>query len=362
MIKIQQLNLILFLSIFLFSLTGCVSHETDSSKAIEVETVRVRQIDLSDELELNGIVNAEPDQSTKIVPLVPGLLVWIGPKVGDKVHKYQLVARLQNSVQVAQVEQAQAILDAANANLVNTKKIQERTKTLYEERIAAGKDVDLAVSQQQAAQAQSAQALASLNQAKASRDFTQITSPIDGIVAERYLNVGDQPSPSTPIFLIINPETVIIQANLPVSYNSDINPGQEVSILAPGVDKPVSGKVLVEGIKVDPISNSLPIQIKAINPENILKIGMLVKIKILLGVHKSALVISKECLIGSSEDSSKFFVNKVLNGESIPTYIKTGISSNGDIEIMEGLKVGDLIIKDVGYELPKGTKVQINGK
>ncbi|MFX8700486.1 hypothetical protein ABTM56_20500, partial [Acinetobacter baumannii] len=57
-----------------------------------------------------------------------------------------------------------------------------------------------------AAKAQANQAAAVLAQARANFNFTRIVSPIDGIVAERYANIGDQASPTTPIFLVVNPK------------------------------------------------------------------------------------------------------------------------------------------------------------
>ncbi len=362
MTKMKLLSLILF--ILLLGLTGCnvFKDKADSSKPVEVKTIKVEQVDLPEELELNGIVNPEPNQSTKVAPVLTGLLVWIEPKVGDVVQKNQVVARIQDSVQAAQVQQAEAALNITKATLSNAQKNQNRISELYKEKIAAGKDVDLADSQEQSALAQVEQAQANLNQANANLRFTQILSPIQGIVAERYLNVGDQTSPTAPIFLIVNPKTVIIQANLPAVYHSHIVPGQEVSISPPGESEPLTGKVLNVGIKVDQISNTVPVQITVANTNGILKIGMVVKLKILLSLHKSVLVVPQECLIVSPEDPNKYFVNKVGNGVSSPVLVKIGVISHGKVEILDGLKIGEIIITDAAYELPSGTKVHLNDK
>ncbi len=360
MIQIKSLNLISIILLVIL-VTGCSisTNKDDSSKQLQVTVVKVEQKNLPDELELNGIVNPEPNQSTKVASVISGLLTWVEPKIGDWVQKNQLVARLENSVQTAQVEQAKAALNSAEANLTNAQKVLDRTKKLQEEKIAAGKDVDLAISQEQSVTAQVSQATANLNQAKANLNFTQILSPIEGIVAERYLDVGDQASPSSPIFLIVNPKAVIVQANLPVSYNSHVSLGQQVNIFPPDVSQPLSGTVIAVGIKVDPISNTLPIQIKVSNAKNILKIGMVVKLKILTSLHKSVLVIPKECLISSSDNPNNLLVNKVENGISSPVLVKAGITSNDQVEIINGLEAGEQVIKDVGYVLPKGTKVKL---
>ena len=361
MINKRLLNIILLVLPITILSTSCQipMGGDNSSKQLSVKIITVQKVDLSDELELNGTVYPEPNQSVKAASVLSGLLVSVEPKVGDWIQKGQLLARLENSVQTAQVQQAEAILHTATAALVNAQKNLGRAKKLNEEKIAAGKDVDLATSQEQSTIAQVSQATANLEQARANLSFTEINSPIQGVIAERYLDIGDQAGPASPIFLIVNPKIVIIQANLPVSYNSSISLGQKVNIFPPNVNKALTGMVIAVGIKVDPISNTLPVQIKVYNPGNILKIGMVIRLKILLSLHKSVLAIPKECLLSSSDDLSNLFVNKVDKGISSPVPVKTGITSNDKVEITNGLKIGDQIISDIGYILPEKTKVTL---
>jgi multidrug efflux pump subunit AcrA (membrane-fusion protein) len=391
---------------------GCQSTAPVAApKPIGVHVATVSRMTLPDVLSLNGIVNPLPNQSAKVAAMVPGVLIRVGPQVGDWVHRNQEVAQLQQSIQDAQVQQAQAAYQMANANwlkaktgsrpqeiaqaqasvqvanatLQNAQKNRIRMQKLLQDNIAAGKDVDLAISQERAAlaqvqaakaslslflkgprredriaaKAQSNQAAAMLAQARANLNFTRITSPIDGIIAERYANIGDQAGPTTPIFLVVNPRVVLIQANMPVGYNAKVVVGQSVTILPPDQKQGVPGKVVSIGIKVDPVSSMVPVQISATNPKQILKIGMAVQASILLDEHRDTLIIPKACLISSSEKPDQYQVNRLVQGQSIPTLVKPGIMTQDQAEILSGLKAGDRVITDVGYELPEKTPVVI---
>ncbi len=404
--------LAIFFGVFPLLLSGCQAPPAEPvAKSISVHVATVTRMTLPDVLELNGIVNPLPNQSAKVAAMVPGVLTQVGPQAGDWVHRNQEVAQLQQSVQSAQLQQAQAAyqmadanwlkaktgsrpqeiaqaqatVQAASATLQNAEKNRIRMQKLLQDNIAAGKDVDLAISQERAARAQlqvakanlslfmhgprqedrlaakaqANQAAAMLAQAKANFNFTRIVSPIDGIVAERYANIGDQAGPNTPIFLVVNPRTVLIQANMPVGYNAKVAIGQMVNTLLPDQGQGITGKVISIGIKVDPVSNTVPIQIEVSNPQQALKIGMAVKARIVLSEHQDALVIPKACLISLSSKPDQYKVNMVVNGQSIPIAVKPGILSNTQAEILSGLKPGEKVITDIGYELPEKTPVVI---
>lgn len=396
--------------VHVFLLAGCTAGQKESApEPLTVQAVAAKRMDVEDLLELNGIVIAEPNASAKVTSVIPGLLTEVLPKVGEWVDRNETVARLQNSLQTAQVAQSAAMLGAANANLLkvkhgsrqqeidaaeaavdvaeatyaNAKKAKDRLSSLFQDNIMPGKDLDLAISQEQvaleqvnaakanyslvlkgprqedrlAASAQASQAEAALSQAKATLDFTRITSPISGVVAERYLNVGDQAGPAAPIFLIVNPSTVLVQANLPVGYNGRIEPGMNAKVIPSDSALSLLGKVLKIGIKVDPVTNTLPIQIEVANPKLVLKIGMIVRANIVLSRHTAAIVIPQKCLISSASSPNRFIVNAVVNQSSVPIEVQPGVRNGEMREVKTGLSEGQLVVTSVGYELPAQTPV-----
>lgn len=408
----KAVNTIWIAMISMFLLVACTSvQKENASEPLTVKAIAAKRMDVEDLLDLNGIVIPEPNASAKVTSVIPGLLTEVHPKVGDWIKKDETVARLQSSLQTAQVAQSAALLRAADANLAkvkhgsrqqeidaseaavdvaeatyaNAKKAKDRLTSLVHDNIMPGKDLDLAISQEQvaleqmnaakanyslvlkgprqedrlAAAAQASQAAAALSQAQATLDFTRIASPISGVVAERYLNVGDQAGPATPIFLIVNPKTVLVQANLPVGHNGQVEPGMDAIVEPPDSAQNLTGKVLKVGIKVDPITNALPIQIEVANPKVALKIGMTVKARIVLARHVEAIVIPQKCLISSAASPNRFVVNAIDKGVSIPLEVQPGVLDGEMREVKSGLSEGQLVITNVGYELPAKTPVTV---
>lgn len=382
----------------------------NANAALPVHAVQARSQLLSNVVELSGTVLAEPNRSARVTSVVAGVLDFVGPRVGDHVAKGQVVARLQDSIQSAQVkqnhaslllaeanldkarhgsrpqeiEQARGALEAAKANAINAAQNRARLQKLFEQEVSAGRDYDLAVSQERVAQAQlkaaeaamslslkgprqedrasaaaqTEQAAGLLDQAKANLDFTRLRSPIAGVVAERYLDVGEQCSPTAPVMLVVDPSTVVVQLNLPVGYNNSVYPGQAVEIWLPDNTTPLSGAVTSVGMKLDAITNSMPVQVSVRNDALKLKLGMVVTAKITTEQHV-AIVVPKQCLISAADNPNRRVLDVVKGGESKAIPVVTGISSGDLIEIKSGIQPGDLVITDMSYQLPDGTKVSI---
>jgi len=391
-------------------LAGCQSQKEAevSPKLMSVKTTTVAQQMIANQVELSGTVVPQPNRSARVTSLVAGVLSYVGPKVGDTVEKNQVVARLEDSIQKSQVhqnragfslaeanlekvqhgarpqelEQAQAAVDAARANEINAQQNKDRFKKLFEQEISAGSAYDLAVSQEKvtqsqlraaeanlslvarglrpedraAARAQADQAAGVLEQSQANLNLTQLKSPIKGLVVERYLDVGEQAGPATPVLLVVDPTVVNVTANLPVGYNDKLAPQQQVEISLPDSKEMLTGKILKIGMKLDPLTNTLPVQIEIANYGLKLKFGMVVKANVVIDKHMS-LALPKQCLIGSADDPNKLMVNLVKDGVSNPVAVQTGITDGEMVEIKSGLRQGDQVALDVNYELPAGTKV-----
>lgn len=381
---------------------------SDVAEVIAVTTAPAHQQMVTEVVELSGPVVAEPNRSARVTSLIPGVLEYVGPRVGDWVEKGQVVARLQDSIQIAQlhqthaayaladanwskvkhgsrpqeIEQARDALEVAKANAINAEENKKRLQKLFDQGISAGRDYDLAVSQErvaksqlksaeanlsmvikgprpedrEAAKAQADQAAGVLEQSQATLTLTQLKSPMKGVVAERYLDVGEQAGPATPALLVVDPTMVYVQANLPVGYNERFVTGQEVQILPPDSKQTFRGHIIKVGMKLDTVTNTLPVQIEVANPELKLKFGMVVKARISIDKHM-ALVVPKTSLIGSADDPKREVVNLITDNKSKPILVEKGIVDGDFVEIKKGLKAGDKVTTNVNYELPDGTKV-----
>ncbi|MBX9721138.1 MAG: hypothetical protein K2X81_07080, partial [Candidatus Obscuribacterales bacterium] len=145
-------------------------------------------------------------------------------------------------------------------------------------------------------------------------------------------------------------------ANLPVGYNERFAAGQEVQILPPDSKQTLLGHIIKVGMKLDTVTNTLPVQIEVANPELKLKFGMVVKARITIDKHM-ALVVPKESLIGSADDPNREVVNLIKDNKSKPISVEKGIVDGDFVEIKKGLQAGDKVTTNINYELPDETKV-----
>jgi HlyD family secretion protein len=178
---------------------------------------------------------------------VSGTVAWLGADYNSLVKKGQVIARLDPSLLDAQVQQAEATtsrvtadVDNARVQLADARQKLERSRQLAARQLIAQSDfdaatlaVDTAQAQLRSAQAQLVQAQASLSQARVDREHAVITAPIDGIVIQRSVDMGQTVAASlqSPTIFQIAADLTQMQVNASID-ESDIGriaPGQRVS-------------------------------------------------------------------------------------------------------------------------------------
>ncbi len=230
-----------------------------SDSGPSVRTTQVSRGDIVDAIATTGTLQAVT--TVQVGSQVSGNISWLGADFNSIVHKGQVIAKLDASLLEAEVAQARASLAQARANLVkagadvegakvaliDAKTKYARAVELSNRSLLPASDFDAAKvavdtaqaqvgsseAQVQSAQAQVAQAQASLNQSEVNAQHTIITAPIDGIVIQRSVDVGQTVAAS-----LSSPNVFSIAADLAkmqVSANIDeadigrIKPGQHVT-------------------------------------------------------------------------------------------------------------------------------------
>jgi HlyD family secretion protein len=165
-------------------------------------TVNVGKGTIAAQVTANGTLSAVG--TVMVGAQVSGRVVELKADFNDKVKKGQIIAKLDESVLKAQIEQSQAAYDVAAANLnrskvtaANAKRQLERQKSLQEQQLVAGATVDqfqveydTANVQISASQAEVSRAAANLKQARTNLSYATIYSPVDGVVLSRSVELG----------------------------------------------------------------------------------------------------------------------------------------------------------------------------
>jgi HlyD family secretion protein len=374
---------------------------------------------------ITEVVNATGDVSAIVTvnvgTQVSGTISNLYVDFNSTVKKGQLLALIDPRLFEAQLERAKATLASSQADVENAQaaynnaaRVEQRTKELFDQRLVSQQDVDSAVAAREQAQAQLSSAKAKVLQARADRDtaatnlvYTKITSPIDGIVVSRAVDVGQTVAASfqTPtLFTIANDLTKMqILANVDEADVGKVREGEDTVFTVdayPGEE--FHGPISQVRQAPNTIQNVVTYQavISAANPDRKLRQGMTAAVKILtsqrddaVGVPNAALrwrpenapppsdaggtsptpkgdrTMARTAVAGSGGGSMRdptagaqrtqgrpARVYKLQDGKPVPVNVRVGISDGQRTEVLAGLSEGDQVI--VGDSAGGGTKPQ----
>lgn len=332
-------------------------------------------------VEASGTV--QPVQTVTIGSQVSGMIKEIYVDFNSEVKKGQLLAQIDTSLFTAQVEQSQANIANARANLSkiqavaeNDKKTLNRYRNLYKRNFIAKSELDLAEStyksdlaQISAARAQISQASAAYNTAAANLRYTKIISPVDGVVISRNVDVGQTVAASfqTPeLFSVAQDLTKMqIEANVSEADIGKVKVGQDVTYTLDGYqDSIFEGKVLQVRISPTTVQNvvTYTVIIQVNNEDMKLIPGMTANISIITSKKTDVMSVANAALkftpntdgSGQKYQEQGVWVMKDKKPERIS--IKTGASDDTHTEIIsDKIKEGDEVITGIkGQE--SGTK------
>jgi RND family efflux transporter MFP subunit len=187
--------------------------------------------------------------------------------------------------------------------------------------------------------------------------YSEIRSPIDGVVTDRPLYPGEMAAAGTPLVTVMDISRVIARAHIPQPEAELLHIGDKATITVPGVEKPVAGKVTIISPALDPGSTTIEVWIEAANPQGTLKPGTSVQVSMLAKTLPDALVISAGALL-TAPDGSTSVMLVGADKRAHKTEVKAGIRQGDQVQIVEGLKDGDAVIATGAYGLPDNARVE----
>ena len=244
-------------------------------------------------------------------------------------------------------------LDSAKAALVQAQGAYETA----EKHLNAVKTINQKAAIQQA-QGQLSSAQGKYNGAKAEVGYSEIRSPINGVVAERPLFAGETATAGTPLVTVMDTSTLIAKAHIAQSQAQELKLGGPATITAPGVDKPVPATLSMISPALDPGSTTVEIWLKIDNRKATLRAGTPVHAAIIGRSAARALMIPANA-VQTAPDGSKFVMVVGSNGTAQKKPVTLGIGNSEDVQVTSGLTAADNVITVGAYALDPGTKVQI---
>ncbi len=201
-------------------------------------------------------------------------------------------------------------------------------------------------------------AVSELNLIKARMKDLTLIAPMDGVLSERRVAVGDFVDKAALIFELYDLSTVRIVFQVPERYINKIRIGQSAEArLEPYPDETFRGVIYYIDPAVDEKTRTVLMKMRIPNAARKLKAGLFATVRIDIGDFPSATVIPEESIVPQGGDS---FVFVVENGVAHLRQIRIGLRQGGQVQVLSGIKPGDQVVVAGIQKIRDGAPVRVN--
>jgi multidrug efflux pump subunit AcrA (membrane-fusion protein) len=387
-------------------LAACSDKSKETEGAVPVQIVQVEKTTLQQKVTAEAVLF--PIAQSAIVPKISAPVQKFLVNRGSHVRKGELLAVLENRDLAAaaqenkgaytqaeatyaittaadlpqQMQKAELDTQAAKAALDAQQKIFNSRQQLFREGALPRKDleqsgVDLTNARNQyeiaqkhldslkgmgeaqlakSAQGQLESAQGKFQGAEAQLQYSEIRSPISGVVTERPLYPGEMASAGTPLLTIMDISQVVARAHIPQTEAVLLKRGDNATVTAPGVDQPIQGKVVLVSPALDPNSTTVEIWVQCKNPKEVLRPGTSAQITMVARTVNDALAIPTASLLTAQDGTTSVMVAG-SDGKAHQQTVKAGFHDGDNVQILGGLQVGEKIVGAGAYGLPDNSKI-----
>jgi HlyD family secretion protein len=351
-----------------------------------------------------------PRDQASVVPKISAPVRRFLVNRGDHVKQGQLLAELENRDLVAaaqesrgqygqaesnyrstagaavpeQVTKAQADVDAGREAVDAAKKLLDNREQLFTAGALARKLVDeaqVAFAQARAqfettqqhlqalqsvgkqeqvktAEAQVDAARGRLAGAEAQVSYSEVRSPLSGVVTDRPVYPGEMANPGAPLLTIMDVSKVVARINMAQDQAKDVKVGNEATLTPSDGSEPVSGNVIIVSPAADPNTTTVQVWVEADNPGERLRAGQSVRVSIVAATIDGAILIPASALLPNAEGETIVLVvdDKGIAHEKV---VQIGVREPEMFQVVAGVEPGERVITEGGVGLEDKAKVRV---
>lgn len=316
----------------------------DEAPPIPVETATPERGDIY--ALYSGTAPIEAYAEADVIAKVEGEIREMLVEEGDDVSKNQVLARLDG-------DRLRLELNESEARLRKLQRDYQRNVDLREKGLISEGDFDKIKFDMEALEA-------SHNLAQLELDYTQIRAPIDGVVSERYVKLGNTIKVGEPLFRVTSLDPLVAYLFIPEREYRRIAPGQPVAIVIDALaGEPIPASVTRVSPIVDPETGTFKITVEIDDPERRIKPGMFGRLSVVYDKRENVLKIPRSALLEDAGSTSVFVVE---NGVAISKPVETGYGDRGMVEIINGIVDGEQVVTVGQSGLKEQARVTVIGE
>lgn len=290
---------------------------------------------------IEAVGSARANEAVDITAKVSNRVTKIAFREGQQVKAGDVLVEFDS-------EQARANLAEAEAALRDSRSQFNRSRELFATKALSEAQLD------------QLQATLSMNEArvagaKSQLNDTIIRAPFSGRVGLRNVSVGSFVSPATVITTLDDTSVIKLDFSVPEAFLSQISEGLEIRARTTAyADEVFKGRVSSIDSRLDPVSRAVVVRARIDNRDGRLKPGMLMTVN-LVRSDASALLIPEQALVPQGD---RKFVFVVRDDKAVQTEVVTGRRRPGEVEILQGLVAGDVVIVEGTQKVRDGLPVK----
>ena len=293
----------------------------------------------------SGTAPIEAFAEADVIAKVEGEIREVLVEEGDEVEEGEVLARLDG-------DRLRLELNESRARLNKMQRDFERNKDLREKGLLSEGDYEKLQFDLESLQA-------SYNLASLELDYTQIRAPIDGVISERYIKLGNTIRVGDPLYRVTSFEPLVAYLHVPEREYQQITADQPVAI---DIDALADTEILATVTRVspivDPATGTFKITIEIRDESRRIKPGMFGRMSVVYDRHENVMLVPRSAVMEELGIESVFVVE---DNKAVRRTVRTGYGENGMIEVIEGIDDTDNVITvgQIGLK-PDATVTVIN--
>jgi len=329
-----------------FSLLGCSSNgganmqKDEKPPVVKIELVKPKTIART--IELTGSV--EPTSIARIASPAEGPVRNCTVREGDQVRQGQVI------LTIGRKRAAEALVASVREELAREEEEARRIEQLVSSGAIPGEQLDDAKLRVSRAQAK-------LSQAKESIEDYRIQAPWAGLVAKVFVTDGDFVAPRVPLVEIFNPNSVVIRFAVPETLSPNISAGIKLLAKLDAYPNRNFNAIITRVYpELDRGTRTRTVEAKIVDDVALFP-GLFARVSIAIKTEPNAITIPDKALLTTPQGDKIVFI--VENDKASLRMVKTGVEQGHRIQILEGIKAGELVVISGNENLNDGMKIQL---
>ncbi len=349
--NLLPLKLIFLLIILSASIATVHAEDVSVSQATPVTVVDAIQIPMISASIVRGEI--ESPSTPHIAAKVAAEIVSIEIDEGMQVQSGDLLAELDDEAFKIAEESANANIQRMQVLITNQQRILKRNTELIGKKLISQSALDDAITAVKQSQAELIGAKARLKEARYQLSHTKIISPIDGVVQQRTVSLGDYVKPGDLLFQITSTDNLRARLYFPETLVASVHLGMQVELTQR--NKTVMGKVSRIRPMLEDGNRALHVLVEFQNKAH-WKPGSSIVARVILEEHAQAVAVPEKVLV---RRPAGVVVYRIEEHRAVQQIVTTGLKQGNLIEVTSGLSTGDTIVLDGAAWLTDGASVEI---